>query len=750
LTDYAGNQSVVATSISLISPLLVPSLVSISLDSNPKYMWITGSVTSARPGASLKASSGGLFSGNSGSAIADSSGAFRIKLKAFTTATLIATDSSRNETTQVTLNFGAATTLAGNVQDVFGNPLVGATVSMSNCTQTVQTDQNGNFSFSNPSTGDQLLAINGSTMLPNSVGPAKSYSVSHLAINVGIGQTNVLNGTVYMTPLMMDGSQVPIDRLSGGQVTSTYAPGVQLNIPAGAARFPNGSSSSAVNMMTVKSKFVTTPVPRSFVPTNVISLEPSGTQFSKPVTLTLPNDNNLPAGTPMVIFSMNSATGQWVQDGQASVDSGGQTITTVSGSGITHFSSVYAVPLAPMIFAMSNPNLAGIDVSNGGISEAIKAPSFKILGQTVTPTVSYKSLWANPTAFVSASIQIPNPANISSQGVDSGTSVQTVYNAYFTNCWPVAFGAENCATEWLNEVASNNYTRIWQSTNMWIPQSISSQFFVGTVSTDQPPIALPSYSDNSANISQITNGTPISNAAATQLLTQSGIPTSSVVAYALQLVDPASGQYLSSGIHPSIASFQVNLQNLTITTYSSFNQISINANGKYAGGTNNVTTGTQVSSNLVSTLPQDLQQDILVQNKSASSSGRGWQVNGAERIYNPTNTKVMIEESSGAVSTYALNNTINTLFNGANSSVDLSHGVDISQWPTAYMIGNDGVQNSWMSSVDLSSQSATAQQLGALFHSTGQVANQGYANCNVVNGLYQGTFTPTLYRFGIS
>ena len=752
LTDLAGNVTNISTQTTILVPLLNPSLVSTSLDVDPKYMWIIGVNSSARPGATLY-SSVGLFGINNGSAVADSNGAFKIRLKAFTSATLTARDTTWNESAQMTVNFLGLTTISGNVQDSGGNPLIGATVSISNNAQTVQTDIAGNFIISNPSTGDQLLAVDGSTVTPNSTGPAKTYSVSHLAVNVGIGQKNVLNNTIYMNPIPQDGSQPSFSSSAGGPVTSNSAPNVQLNIPAGAANFPSGGDSAIVTMVKVPSKYVTTPVPKSFVPTTVVALEPSGTQFSQPVQLTLPNENSLPAGTPMVIFSMNSAKGRWEVDGMATVDSGGQNVVTNTGSGITHFSSVYAVPLAPMIAVISNPNLSGIDVSQGGISEVIKAPSFKVLGQTVTPSITYKSLWANPTAFVSANLQIPNFPNLYNQGVNSGAFVQ--YQD-IPNCWDVIPGWEECRTA--SYKIEGTLQNVWQQTNMWIPQTITSQFFVGSISTDQPPVAIPGVTDVSAIVSQINNGTPITNAAATALLTQVGIPSSAVVAYALQLTDPSTGQYLSSGIHPSIAEFQIQLASLTITTSNKLVQglATDTSNNSNVQGVNNVTTNsTQVNSALLSMLPQDLQQDILVQNKSASPSGRGWQVNGAERIYNPTNTKVMIEESSGAVSTYALNNAISTLYNGTGANVDLANGVDISQWPTAYMVGNDGIKNSWVSQVNLSASSASAQQMGALTYLTGQVANQGYANCTTVQGtdalgtrnMYSGTFSPTMYNF---
>lgn len=289
ITDLAGNVTNFSVTTTVLKPLLVPSLVSAAGDRDGIHMWIIGAASAARPGAALRAYES--FFGNSGTATANADGSFQIKLDQFTSATLTATDSQWNETKQMTVSFTGTTRIAGSVQDVFGNPLPNATIGITNSKQTVVTDSKGNFVFDAPPTGDQTLSIDGSTIPQTTTGPQKTYSVTHVAVNIGLGQNNVLESPVFMTPMMLDGSQTPVTTAGSVTVTSTYAPGVQLSISGGTTMFPNGSTTGAINVMAVPSNRATTPVPSMFVPTQVISLEPSGTHFSQPVALSVPNDN---------------------------------------------------------------------------------------------------------------------------------------------------------------------------------------------------------------------------------------------------------------------------------------------------------------------------------------------------------------------------------------------------------------------------------------------------------------------------
>jgi len=747
LKDLAGNENNQSLQVSVLKPLLVSSLLSIAPDKDGKHIWLIGANSAARPGSTVYAYLS-LF-GDNGTAIADANGAFQIRLNSANLVKVRATDSNWNQVREAEVTFQGTTTLAGTVKDVNGTPLPNVTVGFVESTVTTTTDGNGIFSFTNPPTGDQTLVIDATLASDTNSGPLKSYSVSKKALNIGFGQNNVLDEPIYLAPLLLDGTETDVSVGTGATVVSPHAPGVQLQIPAGATQFPDQATEGAINIVTIPANRALTPVPESFVPTNVIAMEPSGTSFSEPVPVRVPNESNLPANTPMVFLSMNSAKGKWELGGVGKVSEDGQSVATDPGKGIKHFSTIYAVPLAPLIAMIQNPNLTGIDASNGGLTNKISLPSFKILGQSVAPALTYKSGWAHPTALVSATLQIPQIANETNNGSVSGTQFQERHFNY-NHCWHVIPGWQECRNQWIDLLQRTTYVNNWQATNMWIPHKVSSQFFVGTISSDD--VSMDLSQENSSQIEQL-NGTPISNAAATQILTQTGIPTAAAISYAIPLKDPSTNQYMSSGIHPALGRFQIEMQNLKIITSTLSYVTTTVQNGQQSIERNNLVK-TDIDSELVKFLPQDLKSDILLQNKVQSNAGRGWQINGAQRLYNPTNTKVMLEEASGEVSTYAINNVITTLYNSNNTGIDLEHGVDLSSWPNAYAVRSTA-SDSYLSEINLTSAQNSAQDIGTMNGISGKIANQGYENCDKVAGcdgfgcrdFYTGTFQPKILDY---
>ncbi len=746
--DLAGNQGTLTQSVTVNSVLLVPSLLSVVPSGDGQHLWVVGAPSATSPGASVTVAAS-LF-GNGASVTSNSVGGFGVQLSNFTSAKVTVKDTQTGETATTTVQFGGSTTLAGMVEDTSGTPLVNVKIGFGSSSAVAYTDATGHFAITNPPTGDQTIYVDASGVSQNPDIPNRSYAVTHIALSIGVGQSNVLENPIFLTPLMLDGSETMVSSNAEATVTSSYAPGVQLTIPAGVTTFPGGATSSPMNMMTVSSSRTTTTVPLGFVPTNVISLEPSGTKFSQPVQLSVPNDNQLPSGTPMVFISMNSAKGKWELDGLGQVSSDGNSVVTNPDSGITHFSAVYAVPLAPLIASIENPNLIGIDASEGGLTNSIKMPSFKVFGQDYSPSMTYKSGWANPTAVVSDIFTIPKPMPPQS-GTGSGSNSTTGWQKV-VHCWDVMWGWEECRSAWISYLIYDSYQADWQGQNLWVPDSVNSQFFVGTLASDQVSFSNTAIDDK---VKQI-NGTNISNAAATQILTQTGIPTSAVVSYGVKLVDPATGQYMASGIHPALARFQIKLKNLTITTTTTTQTRYIWVDDSLVETLTQTMVNTGIDTQIVNLLPQDIQSDILVQNKTQSPAGRGWNINGAARIYNPTNSRVMLEEADGTVGTYAVNNTISTLFDSAGTQVDLTHGVDLSVWPTA-LTGNydPSSKSSYFAQMDLSSSSPSVSNINSIPTHMGHFASQNFASCTPqticdnygCNIVYNGTFYPSLYSY---
>ena len=67
----------------------------------------------------------------------------------------------------------------------------------------------------------------------------------------------------------------------------------------------------------------------------------------------------------------------------ATVNAGGQTMTTKDGFGITHFSDVYASPIGPTIKNINKGDKPGTSVLDGAVKTSVNLPSYKSLGQDI-------------------------------------------------------------------------------------------------------------------------------------------------------------------------------------------------------------------------------------------------------------------------------------------------------------------------------------------------------------------------------
>ncbi|MEC7276949.1 MAG: RHS repeat-associated core domain-containing protein [Bdellovibrionota bacterium] len=404
LTDLAGNTNEREVFVGIVLKVLNQDLVTLVPDENSGGIIIRGLPGAARAGVEVEIDAG-FF--NSKEVVANNDGSFSASMNYFTEVTLSATDANLGRTDSFTLSFNADTTLSGIIKDYQKNPLPGVTVTLLASGQSAVTDGTGSFQIPDPATGDQILRIDGSSVPVAIRGEDKEYSAVNISVSLGNLQLNILDRPIYLVPVMKDGSETKIENGLGAVVTSSFAPGVELDIPSGVTRFPNGGNSGSINMMEIPVEVTSIEPLEVAVPDTVVALEPSGLEFTEPVQLTLPNINEFPAGMQAIILSKNSKKGIWEIDGIATVSSDGQRIVTNDGEGITHFSEVYAAPVGPTVKQIGAQDQAGADTFNGALSTSVSLPSFKIYGEDVTPSLSYKSTWANPNVVVSSLFDVP-------------------------------------------------------------------------------------------------------------------------------------------------------------------------------------------------------------------------------------------------------------------------------------------------------------------------------------------------------
>ena len=708
-TDLAGNKTEIRNTIQIDNRLLIPELVSISPSPDRLHLNIIGAAGSVRSEISVSASSGllGFYSDSTTSTV---DGSFILKLPPFSTATLKVKDQQNNEETTLTLSYEIGTRLSGIIKDTDGNPLPGATIRISSYDGSVLSDSSGVFSIASPATGDQTLTVDGSTIAQSVTGPSRKFSTTQIQINIGLGQENVLERPIYLAPLILNGSETTIIAGESATVKNPLAAGVQLDIPANSTVFPGGGSSGSINIASIDANKSTVPVLANVVPDKVIALEPSGLKFQQRVPVTLPNDSDFPAGVEMFILSMDSSKGIWEVDGMAKVSEDGRSIETKPGQGISHFSLIYAAPAKPVLAAVDNPKQAGIDISQGSLSSSFSLPSWKSLGVSIAPSLIYKSNWANPTAYVSNYIDVPRQEYTASYA-DSGSvsSIEAIKGRY---CDTVLGVPVKCYNTYDEYVLSVEYKNTAEVSTWYQPDSIKSQFFIGDLASN-----IIEYIDNSTPNYENTGssnipGSLFAGGFGSNITNYTGIPNRSMISYAVPLKYSTTGEYLPSGVYPSLARYELKIKNLTIrssTEYEAYSVKFVDDKFREANQSNviltNKSTTTKSSQVLDQIFPSDVLAPLLVQNKVKSPAGRGWHLGLTQNILNPGGNRVLVEEASGELSTYSVSNTISTIYNSSTTGVDTKSAIDFSQWPKAVALYRNSSKENYFVELDLSSSS---------------------------------------------
>lgn len=710
-TDRAGNTGTHSRLVEVTSKLLVPELVYFRATSEEGKYLVIGAAGSTRPNVEINAREN-FLSFNRGSTTSASDGSFQLLMEQFDNLTITAYDPAKNQTSEMTLAFELRSYLTGVVKDTDSNPLPNARVSLANSTSHVFTDGAGVFVLTAPETGDQSLVVDGS-FVPRSIsGPNRIFSQTKLFVNIGVNQFNVVQRPVFLAPLYLDGSETKISPTSTTIVESERAPGVSIAVPAGVTQFPTAVAEESINISTIAAERSTIPVPASAVPSTVIALEPSGLKFNERVDLKVPNETELPPGVEFVILSMDSSTGTWGVDGAAVVSQDGGSIETKPGLGISHFSTIYAVPAKAILKTVTDPNSIGTDVSQGSLTTGIRLPSFKALGQTITPSLVYKSSWANPTAFVSNMIDIPRQ-EISwkinaSRHVEFESRKHCIVDG-------LCYGRDEYFRQ---DLEDHREIHSWYE-----PDEIKSQLYIANTSSEQIQLENPPTTANDLPGLTFKNGV-VSNVA-----THVGEPVRSIISYAVPLKD-GNGTYLPSGIYPTLARFQIKLRNMTLTTGLLNNQV-VHDGTVLASEFKDYNKEPKLEKTVMDeVLPQDLVGAVVVQNKVASPFGRGWHLNLSSRIVTPQGSRILIEEADGSPSTYAPDEVIETLYNGADSTVDFDSAADVTNWPRAYVLTRNSNNISALFFLDLQNGELTPLTGEAYPQSTGTVVNQNSYLCS--------------------
>lgn len=400
--DLAGNQSDYSINAEVLLKVLRPELISVFPDPNdPTHIMVQGTKWAARPGAEISTGVLGLFF-----TVADSEGRFQFSMPARTDIALVGYDRQLNRTDYAYLKYDIDTTFSGLVNSLDGKPLVGVKVTINSSGQSTLTNEFGAFRIEKPATGDQIVSFDATGISEVDGTTMKVFHKTNVAYTLGNNQLNVISKPVILVPLVIDGNETVVLQNQTATVTSPNVQGFSLDIAANNATFPSGDKVGEISVQKLAVENVNVTPPAYVKPKTVYALEPSGLKFTEPAKLTLPNDNDFPPNTQLVLMSKNSETGIWEIDGLAKVSLDGNSVETVAGGGITHFSEVFAAPIAPKLSEFNADATNGAVINNNGSKAAVSLPSVKIMGENLSPSLVYNSAWANPKMIVSNIISV--------------------------------------------------------------------------------------------------------------------------------------------------------------------------------------------------------------------------------------------------------------------------------------------------------------------------------------------------------
>ncbi len=305
---------------------------------------------------------------------------------------------------------GGGTHFQGQVAATTGEPLVNVRVLAAG--QTVYTDVNGKFSFTNLPVGITLFHFQ-----TDAVSNPGNYTPVNLAFEVLENQNTLWDRPVYLVKFdpsqgVMVQSNSPVPQT----VTNPTLPGVQLVIPANTAiKFPDGGTNEVVTIINVPVDQAPNCLGPGFRPSRLVSIQPENTTLSQPAQLTLPNDFNLPNGTPMRLANLDVASGKFIVTGTGTVTN--NAFVTDPGSGVTTFDwfqPQQPQPAPPQQNQINTDNsqkdaptvntCSYISPSEGALEEDHSIPAYMSLGVKRSATLHYNSRTAAPDSSTTMAI----------------------------------------------------------------------------------------------------------------------------------------------------------------------------------------------------------------------------------------------------------------------------------------------------------------------------------------------------------
>ena len=147
------------------------------------------------------------------------------------------------------------------------------------------------------------------------------------------GQTTTVSTPIYL-PALDSANQLCVSGTTGGTLTLPSSPGFSLTVDPGSATFPGGSKSGCITVTPVNIDKV--PMSPGFgqQPRFIVTIQPVGTTFNPPASISIPNVDGLKPRQVTEMYSYDHDLAAFVSIGTGTVSADGLIIRSDPGVGV--------------------------------------------------------------------------------------------------------------------------------------------------------------------------------------------------------------------------------------------------------------------------------------------------------------------------------------------------------------------------------------------------------------------------------